>query len=146
MHAAPGVDEAEVLRLAGAVEDASEHPIAAAIATRAKEEFGLLPAVDEFASEAGVGVRGVVGGRAVVVGRAAASCRLCRTMGPQKRHALPAELAAARSEAEARGQTAIAVGWDGEVRGLVVVADTVKPIEPRGDRRSCASSACGRCC
>ncbi len=104
VHAAPGVDEAEVLRNAGAVEDASEHPIAAAIAARAKEEFVRLPAVEEFASEAGVGVRGVVQGRLVTVGRPSA-----------------------RSGAEALGQTAIAVGWDDEVRGLIVVADTVKP-------------------
>jgi Cu+-exporting ATPase len=117
VHAVPGVEEAEVLRLAGAVEDASEHPIAAAIAARAKEEFVLLPAVEGFKSEAGVGVRGVVQGRAVVVGRASA---------------LPPELVAARSEAEAQGQTAIAVAWDGEVRGLVVVADTVKPTSREG--------------
>ncbi|HET8956061.1 MAG TPA: heavy metal translocating P-type ATPase [Solirubrobacterales bacterium] len=126
VHAAPGTDEAEVLRLAGAVEDASEHPIAAAIAARAKEEFEPLPAVDEFASEAGVGVRGVVGGRTVVVGRASELSSLS-PMGGQTRHALPAELTAAREEAEALGRTAIAVGWDGEARGLVVVADTVKP-------------------
>jgi Cu+-exporting ATPase len=134
VHAAPGVDEAEVLRLAGAVEDASEHPIAAAIANRAKEEFVLLPAVEEFESEAGVGVRGVVQGRAVVVGRASDLWR-GQTQRPLKnapyRGANSASadigLEAARGEAEARGQTAVAVGWDGEVRGLVVVADTVKP-------------------
>jgi P-type Cu+ transporter len=70
VHAAPGEDEAEVLRLAGAVEDASEHPIGRAIAARAKQKLGLLPAVHEFESEAGVGVRGVVDGRAIAVGRA----------------------------------------------------------------------------
>jgi Cu+-exporting ATPase len=117
--AAPGVEEAEVLRLAGAVEDASEHPIAAAIAARAKEEFVLLPAVDEFASEAGLGVQGVVGERAVAVGRAS-------FLADWAMH-LPPELEAARSEAEGLGRTAIAVGWDGEARGLIVVADTVKP-------------------
>ncbi|HWO83138.1 MAG TPA: copper-translocating P-type ATPase, partial [Solirubrobacterales bacterium] len=128
VNAAPGTDEAEVLRLAGAVEDASEHPIAAAIAARAKEEFGLLPAVEKFESEAGVGVRGIVQGREVVVGRASGSgLSPLLPMGLQKRHAPASELEAARGEAEARGQTAIAVGWDGEVRGLVVVADTVKP-------------------
>jgi len=126
VHAAPGTDEAEVLRLAGAVEDPSEHPIAAAIAKRAKDEFVLLPAVEEFASEAGVGVRGVVGDRAVAVGRAAGLSSLS-PMGGQTRHSLPPELETARAEAEALGQTAIAVGWDGEARGLVVVADTVKP-------------------
>ncbi|HEY6729584.1 MAG TPA: heavy metal translocating P-type ATPase [Solirubrobacterales bacterium] len=119
VQAAPGGDEAEVLRLAGAVEDASEHPIAAAIAARAKEEFVLLSAVDEFASEAGLGVQGVVGGRAVVVGRAS-------YLADWAMH-LPPELETARSEAEALGQTAIAVGWDGAARGLIVVADTVKP-------------------
>jgi Cu+-exporting ATPase len=134
VHAAPGVDEAEVLRCAGAVEDASEHPIAAAIAARAKEEFVLLPAVEEFESEAGVGVRGVVQGRAVSVGRASdlSMGRIQRSLknGPYEgADSAPAEfgLEAARGEAEALGQTAIAVGWDGEVHGLVVVADTVKP-------------------
>jgi P-type Cu+ transporter len=128
VHAAPGVEEAEVLRLAGAVEDASEHPMAVAIAARAKEEFVLLPAVDRFASEPGIGVRGVVGSREVVVGRAAdASLSPLHGIAQQKRHALPAELEQARREAEAHGQTAIAVGWDGQARGLVVVADTVKP-------------------
>jgi P-type Cu+ transporter len=126
VHAAPGVDEAEVLRLAGAVEDASEHPIAAAIAARAKEEFVLLPAVEAFASEAGLGVRGTVGDREVVVGRVSAVSTLFG-IAEQSRHQLQPELAAARDESEARGQTAIAVGWDGEIRGLVVVADTVKP-------------------
>jgi P-type Cu+ transporter len=126
VHAASGVDEREVLRLAGAVEDASEHPIAAAIAARAKEEFVLLPAVEGFASEAGVGVRGLVGERTVVVGRVS-ELSTSWPMGPQSRHSLSSELISARSEAEAFGQTAIAVGWDGEVRGLVVVADTVKP-------------------
>ncbi len=128
VHAAPGIDEREVLRLAGAVEDASEHPIAAAIAARAKEEFGLLPAVEEFASEAGIGVRGVVGGRSVVVGRASGSSMSSSSrIARQTRHSLPPQLESARGEAEAQGQTAIAVGWDGEARGLVVVADTVKP-------------------
>jgi Cu+-exporting ATPase len=119
VHAAAGVDEAEVLRLAGAVEDASEHPIATAIAARAKEEFVLLPAVHEFASSAGLGVQGVVGDRAIVVGRPSFLADWAMR--------LPAELEDARREAEALGQTAIAVGWDGEARGLLVVADTVKP-------------------
>src|SRR5215218_1619348 len=128
VHAAPGIDEREVLRLAGAVEDASEHPIAAAIARRAKEEFVLLPAVEEFASEAGVGVRGVVGDHTVVVGRASdESLSTLWPIGQQTRQALPPQLEAARGAAEVLGQTAIAVGWDGELRGLVVVADTVKP-------------------
>jgi P-type Cu+ transporter len=128
VHPAPGVEEADVLRLAGAVEDPSEHPIARAIAARAKREFVLLPAVDEFANEPGVGVRGLVRGRSVVVGRASE-----RSLSPlfgiaeQRRQPLSSELASARDEAEALGQTAIAVGWDGEARGLLIVADAVKP-------------------
>ncbi|TMK58993.1 MAG: cadmium-translocating P-type ATPase [Actinobacteria bacterium] len=108
--AAAGEDEAEVLRLAGAVEDASEHPIAQAIAARAKQEFILLPAVHEFASEAGVGVRGEVNGRSIVVGRASAMSTLS-PMGGQTRHV----------------GTAVAVSWDGVERGVIVVADSVKP-------------------
>jgi Cu+-exporting ATPase len=138
VHAAPGVDEAEVLRFAGAVEDASEHPIAVAIAARAKEEFTLLPAVHEFANAAGLGVQGAVGDRAVAVG----SPSFLANWGQSRRRfqpfpsygeekagndRLPPVLEGARREAEARGQTAIAVGWDGEARGLLVVADTVKP-------------------
>jgi P-type Cu+ transporter len=109
VHAAPGEDEAEVLRLAGAVEDASEHPIARAIAARAKDEFTLLPAVHEFASEAGVGVRGEVAGRTVVVGRPGVST--LSSIGRPTRYA----------------ETEIAVEWDGAVRGSIVVADTIKP-------------------
>jgi len=112
VYAAPGEDEAEVLRFAGAVEDASEHPIAQAIAARAKQEFELLPAVHEFESEAGVGVRGVVGGRSVVVGRADGSgMSSLFGMSEQTRHA----------------GTAVAVSWDGVERGVIVVADSVKP-------------------
>jgi Cu+-exporting ATPase len=107
--AAAGEDEAEVLRLAGAVEDASEHPIAQAIAARAKQEFVLLPAVHGFASEAGVGVRGEVNGHEVVVGRASMSSLSGYAL--QTRHA----------------GTAVAVSWDGAERGLIVVADSVKP-------------------
>jgi P-type Cu+ transporter len=134
VHAAPGEDEREVLRLAGAVEDASEHPIAKAIAARAKDEFVLLPAVDDFVSEPGLGVRGVVQGRSVVVGRTSdpRMGRIQRSLknGPYKgaNSALAdSGLEVARGEAEARGRTAITVGWDGAARGLITVADTVKP-------------------
>jgi Cu+-exporting ATPase len=116
---APGAEEGEVLRLAGAVEDASEHPIARAIAERARRQLGSLPAVADFAAEPGLGVQGVVEGQAVVAGRAS-------FLGEWAMH-LPPPLAAAREQAEARGRTAIAVGWDGEARALLVVADTPKP-------------------
>ncbi|WP_073420804.1 heavy metal translocating P-type ATPase [Geodermatophilus nigrescens] len=112
--AADGEDDAGVLRRAGALEDASEHPIAAAVATAARERLGALPAVTGFANEAGLGVRGTVEGTAVVVGR------------PALVGALPPELAAAVQRADAAGRTAVAVGWDGAVRGVLVVADTVK--------------------
>jgi Cu+-exporting ATPase len=119
IHPAPGADQAEALRLAGSVEDASEHPIAQAIAAHARRSLSALPTPDDFASHSGLGVTGVVEGHAVVVGRVEflADWAMC----------LPAELEGARSEAEALGRTTIAVGWDGQLRALIVVADAVKP-------------------
>ena len=110
-----------VLRLAGAVEDASEHPVAAAIAAGARERLGAdLPAVTEFASHRGLGVSGVVDGHAVVVGRA----DWLETEWAQQ---IPASLAARAADAERAGQTAVFAGWDGQVRGVLVVSDTIKP-------------------
>jgi Cu+-exporting ATPase len=116
---APGVDEAELFRVAGALEHASEHPIAAAIAAAAGER-GPLPPVESFEASSGLGVAGVVEGHAVVAGR--------RTWLAEEwsQHA-PDGLVAAAAEAEADGTTVIWVGWDGAVRGFVEVADTVKP-------------------
>ncbi|HXF98454.1 MAG TPA: heavy metal translocating P-type ATPase [Gaiellaceae bacterium] len=116
---ARGVARSELLRLAGAAEDASEHPIARAIAERAREEVGALPPVERFESRAGLGVEASVEGRTVVVGRPAFLA--------ERGLELPAELAAAAAEAEAAGRTVVAAGWDGVVRGLLVVADRVKP-------------------
>ncbi|MGV0811591.1 heavy metal translocating P-type ATPase [Mycolicibacterium boenickei] len=116
---APGADPAEVLRLAGAVEDGSEHPIARAIATGAREKVGELPAVEDFANVAGLGVQGVVDGHALVVGR--------RALLADWSQPLPAELDEAVRAAEQQGRTAIAVGWDGRARAVLVVADAVKP-------------------
>jgi len=104
----------EVLRLAGALEDASGHPIAKAIATGARDKLGDLPKVDEFKSLDGLGVQGVVDGHTVLVGR-------------QRLLTLPDELSKAMHEAESEGRTAVAVAWDGTARGVVVVADAVKP-------------------
>jgi len=119
--AAPGADPAEVLRLAGAVEDASEHPVAAAIATGARERLSAgLPPVTRFASHQGRGVSGVADGHAVAVGRAG-------WLQAEWALYVPAELAARAAKAEAAGQTAVFAGWDGQVRGLLAVADTVKP-------------------
>jgi Cu+-exporting ATPase len=117
---ADGVDRAEALRLAGALEHASEHPIAEAIANAAAVD-GALPAVEGFANREGLGVEGVVEGHALVVGRPA----LLKSARPPM--PLPPELDAARRAAEARGQTAIAAGWDGQANAVFVVADTVKP-------------------
>ncbi len=120
VHPATGVDEAELLRLAGALEDASEHPVAAAVAAGARARGLRLPAVESFASTGGLGVAGVVEDRAVVAGRAS-------WLEGEWAQPLPAELAAARDEAEAAGRTAVAVGWDGAARGVLVVSDTVRP-------------------
>jgi Cu+-exporting ATPase len=116
---ADGADRAEVLRLVGALENASEHPIARAIADAAQVENGTLPAVESFGNRDGLGVEGVVDGHALVVGRPA-------LLADWAMH-LPPELDAARRAAEGRGQTAIAAGWDGQAAAVLVVADTIKP-------------------
>jgi Cu+-exporting ATPase len=128
--AAAGVDEARALALVGALEDASEHPVARAIARAARERGGgELAAVTEFASQDGVGVRGIVAGHAVVAGRPSLLA------DPRAHRGLPDELERARAEAEAEGLTAIAGGWDGAVRALFVVADETKRSSPEAVRR-----------
>ena len=120
--AAPDTDPAELLRRAGAVENASEHPIAQAIAQGAAARGaagadGTLPEVTDFENLAGRGVRGTVEGARVLVGRE----------NLLDGAAMPAELATAKASAEARGETAVVVVWGGEARGVLVVADAVKP-------------------
>ncbi|WP_217545719.1 cation-translocating P-type ATPase [Streptomyces sp. GbtcB6] len=112
VYVAEGTDEDEMLRLAGALEHASEHPVARAIATAARERVGTLPAVEHFENVPGRGVRGRVDGRQVAVGRLF--------------DAVPEELALARSRAEQEGRTAVLAGWDGQARGVLAVADAVK--------------------
>jgi Cu+-exporting ATPase len=116
---ADGAAPAEVLRVAGSLEDASEHPIARAIADAARRTLGDLPAVEGFANREGLGVEGVVEGHGVQVGRPA----LMRDWAL----AIPPDVEEARRAAEAQGRTAVLAAWDGEVRGLLVVADTIKP-------------------
>jgi Cu+-exporting ATPase len=116
---ADGEDRAEVLRLAGALEHSSEHPIAQAVARGAADELGKLPVVEEFGNVEGLGVQGIVEGHAVLVGRT-------QLLEEWSQH-LPESLAQAKSYAEAGGSTAVAVGWDGKARAVLVVADTVKP-------------------
>ncbi|MEW1850129.1 heavy metal translocating P-type ATPase [Streptomyces albidoflavus] len=115
---ADGTGETELLRLAGALEHASEHPVARAVASAAEERHGPLPAVSGFASTSGLGVRGTVEGRQVAAGRP----RLLAEAGMP----LPEELERALAAAEARGRTVVAVGWDGAVRGLLTLADALR--------------------
>jgi Cu+-exporting ATPase len=115
---ADGVDREQALHLVGSLEHASEHPIAQAIAAAAAEH-GPLASVEGFANREGLGVEGVVDGHALIVGRPA-------LLADWALHLTP-ELEAARSAAEARGQTAIAAGWDGRATAVFAVADTVKP-------------------
>ncbi|MFI2432315.1 heavy metal translocating P-type ATPase [Streptomyces sp. NPDC018693] len=112
VYVAEGTDEKELLRLAGALEHASEHPVARAVAAGAEERAGELPAAEHFENVPGRGVRGRVEGREVAVGRLY--------------DALPPELARARDEAEREGRTAVVAGWDGVARGVLAVADAVK--------------------
>ncbi|WP_406342033.1 heavy metal translocating P-type ATPase [Streptomyces sp. NBC_01578] len=117
--AADTADEAQVLRLAGALEHASEHPIAQAVAAGARERTGTaLPAVQDFANVPGLGVRGTVDGHQVLVGRP----KLLTDAGI----GIPEALSAALADTAARGRTAIAVAWDGEARGVLGVADAIK--------------------
>ncbi|HEX6518641.1 MAG TPA: heavy metal translocating P-type ATPase [Streptosporangiaceae bacterium] len=120
--ASHGQDVAELLRLAGAVEDASEHPVAAAIAAGARERLCAddLLAATEFASHQGLGVSGVVDGHAVLIGRPG-------WLADDWALRVPPDLAARVAEAEDAGQTAVLTAWDGRIRGVLVVADTIKP-------------------
>jgi Cu+-exporting ATPase len=115
---AEGESTEDVLRLAGAVESASEHPVAQAIAAGAEARSGRLTPVSDFSNVEGLGVQGVADGHAVVVGRS----RLLDQWSMR----LPASLSEAMTTAEAQGRTVVAVGWDGTARGLLVVADAVK--------------------
>jgi P-type Cu+ transporter len=125
--AASNTDRQTLLRHAGALEDASEHPIAQAIAKGAKAELGALPVLEDFTAVAGKGVQGVVDGHAVVVGRES-------LLAGWAQH-LDTTLSAAKARAESEGKTAIAVGWDGSARGILVVADAVKPTSAEAIRQ-----------
>ncbi|MCX4730442.1 cation-translocating P-type ATPase [Streptomyces sp. NBC_01363] len=119
VHTTEDTDETDVLRLAGALEHSSEHPIAQAVATGAAERTGTpLPTPEDFANIPGLGVQGVVEGHALLVGRE-------QLLAEWEIH-LPVELARRKAEAEAAGRTAIAVAWDGEARAVLEVADAVK--------------------
>ncbi|MBC2876240.1 MULTISPECIES: heavy metal translocating P-type ATPase [Streptomyces] len=125
--AAAGTAEDEVLRLAGALEHASEHPIARAVAAGAAERVGTLPVPEDFANVPGLGVQGVVDGHAVLVGR--------EKLLAEWAMSLPGELAAARDAAESAGRTAVLVAWDGAPRAVLEVADAVKDTSTEAVRR-----------
>ncbi|WP_345578601.1 heavy metal translocating P-type ATPase [Streptomyces prasinosporus] len=145
VHVAEDADEKQVLRLAGALEHASEHPVARAVAAGAEERVGTLPAVETFENVPGRGVRGRVEGHEVAVGRLFGE--------------LPPELARAARETESGGRTAVVVGWDGRARGVLAVADAVKgtsaeavralralglaPVLLTGDNRTVAGAVAG---
>ncbi|GAA4673556.1 heavy metal translocating P-type ATPase [Phytohabitans rumicis] len=115
------------LRRAGALEHASEHPIARAIAAAAAERVGALPPVGDFVNVEGLGVSGTVDGMDVLVGRPA--------LLTERGYELPAALAQAVEAAQALGRTPVVVGCDGAVRAVLVVADTVKPTSAEAVRQ-----------
>ncbi|MDX6733579.1 MAG: P-type Cu+ transporter [Baekduia sp.] len=115
VHPAAGVSPEDLLRITAALEAGSEHPVAAAIAAAAP---GPVRAAEDFANAPGLGVTGTVDGHAVVVGRAALLAEWGLHLDP--------ELAAVKDSAEAAGRTAVLAGWDGQIRGVLVVGDTVK--------------------
>ncbi|MFF2118882.1 heavy metal translocating P-type ATPase [Kitasatospora sp. NPDC058184] len=110
---ADGPTQDEALRLAGAVEHRSEHPIGQAVAAAARERCGPLPAVTGFAAATGLGVSGTVEGRAVRVGR------------PDDA-ALPPALAEAVAQAGEAGRTAVVVELDERPAAVLAVGDTVR--------------------
>ncbi|MEU0680538.1 MULTISPECIES: heavy metal translocating P-type ATPase [Streptomyces] len=123
----PDTDETDVLRLAGALEHASEHPIARAVADAALAKLDALPTPEDFTAVPGLGVQGIVEGHAVLVGRP-------RLMAEWSLP-LPAHLAGTLTATETTGHTAVLVAWDGEVRAVLEIADTVKETSPEAIRR-----------
>jgi Cu+-exporting ATPase len=119
LHPAAGQPVEEVLAIAGALEDASEHPIGRAIAKHASETGIDLAPVEGFASHGGNGVSGVVDGHAAMAGRRS-------WLADEWSLTAPADLVRLAERAEAEGRTPVWVAWDGEVRAVVVVSDTIK--------------------
>ena len=120
-----GASRPDLLRLAAAAEDGSEHPIARAIVAVA----GGSPAgADDFRAHAGYGVQALVEGQLVVAGRAS-------WLEQEWSIPIPSEVRAAAAVAESTGETAVVIAWDGEVKGLICVSDTVKPTSAEAVRR-----------
>jgi Cu+-exporting ATPase len=108
----------QVLSLAAAAESGSEHPLAQAIVAAARSELGTVPTAAGFRSQAGLGVEAYVEGTAVVVGRPAFLEQ--RGIGLDRAGSW-------RAQQEVQGHTIVAIGWNGELHGLVALADTIKP-------------------
>jgi len=119
VYVAAGEEEGTVLAVAAAAEDGSEHPVARAIVEGARDRRIPLLGAESFRSEQGLGVEAVVEGRHVTVGRAS-------WLADAWALELPAELRQRIRDAEGQAETAVAVAWDGAVRGVVVVSDTIK--------------------
>jgi len=119
VHTLAGTGRADLFRYAGAVEQASEHAVAAAITSAATAETGPLPQAERFSALPGLGAGGIVGGLEVVIGRAA--------LFTERGIEVPPDLARVCQAWEQAGHTTVLIGWDGIVRGAVAVADTVKP-------------------
>ncbi|MDN5915372.1 MAG: heavy metal translocating P-type ATPase [Pseudonocardia sp.] len=118
VHLAEGVDDDTALRFAGALENASEHPVAAAVARAAQDRLGSLPGVEEFHNHEGLGVQGIVDGHAVLVGRP--------SLLEQWSQPLTGDLLDAAERESRQGRTTVAVAWDGQARAVLVVSDTIK--------------------
>ena len=116
---ARGTERNEVLKFAGALEHASEHPVARAIATAARKELGVLPSVSEFVSSPGMGTSGIVESQKVMVGR--------ESLFSSSLIVVPGDLREALIQARSAGNTAVLVVIDGLVKGVCVVADQPKP-------------------
>jgi Cu+-exporting ATPase len=116
---AVGADPVEVLRVAASAENSSEHPVARAIVDHARAEGLYLSATDSFAAHAGDGVQAVVDGRLVLIGHAEWITSVWSIP-------IPADMAETIAAAEDAGRTPVTIAWDGQVRGVVTVGDTVK--------------------
>jgi Cu+-exporting ATPase len=122
VHCIEGVSRAEVLRMAGAVEKGSEHPIARAIVTAAEEEIGALPALDEFMAMPGVGATGRLDGTIITVGR--------EEVFRERLVIIPSVLRDALAASRERGETAVVVAWDAQAKAVISVADQPKSTSP----------------
>ena len=122
VHCIEGVSRDDVLRMAGAVEKGSEHPIARAIFTAAEEEIGVLPALDEFMAMPGVGATGRLDETIITVGR--------EEVFRERLVIIPSVLRDALAASRERGETAVVVAWDAQAKAVISVADQPKSTSP----------------